>query len=263
MLSIFALITGLLCININASEDNQTLHIYLEGSIGAGKSTLISMLEKNGLSVVQEPVDVWVESSALSAFYEDPIRYGYSFQTFVLTTIADTIINTSNQNGLTIFERSLFSNKYCFVENMLRNNMFTHPEQKMYQKSYEIHARNLPKPDGFIYLRANPETCMERIIKRGRSAENNLPMSLLEELHQLHEEWLIERSESCSDTNDVPVLVLDGNNNFENGRLLEELEEIHFTKVKAFIEELKKQKQLSSMIPVKNVELIDKEQPQS
>ncbi len=263
-MTLLMLALALLCTQSYATNNTaEPLRIYLEGSIGAGKSTLVDMLEKNGLAVVQEPVDTWVQTKALNAFYENPARYGYSFQTFVLTTISDMILNAPEQNGLVIFERSLYSNRYCFVENMLRKNMFTLPEQEMYKKSYEIHARNLPNPDAFIYLRATPETCMQRIKKRSRSAESNLPMELLEELHQLHEEWLISRNEKCTDTNNVPVLVLDGNSTFEETDIMLGLEETHLQKIKTFIEELQIKKQMASMIPVKNVELIDKEQPQS
>lgn len=35
-------------------------------------------------------------------------------------------------------------------------------------------------PDGFIYLRANPDTCFNRLKKRGRSEETSVDMDYLQ-----------------------------------------------------------------------------------
>ena len=45
-------------------------------------------------------------------------------------------------------------------------------------------------PDGFIYLRALPETCNARMALRNRSEETGIRMDYLEKLHEKHERWL-------------------------------------------------------------------------
>ena len=45
-------------------------------------------------------------------------------------------------------------------------------------------------PDGFIYLRAEPETCKQRMTLRARSEEGGVELTYLKELHDLHEDWL-------------------------------------------------------------------------
>ena len=45
-------------------------------------------------------------------------------------------------------------------------------------------------PDGFIYLRAEPEMCKERMTRRARSEEGGVELHYLQKLHMLHEEWL-------------------------------------------------------------------------
>lgn len=40
-------------------------------------------------------------------------------------------------------------------------------------------------------MRTSPEVVYERMRKRARSEESCVPLKYLEELHKLHEEWLI------------------------------------------------------------------------
>ena len=45
-------------------------------------------------------------------------------------------------------------------------------------------------PDGFVYLRAEPETCMDRMKIRNRGEESAVDLKYLEDLHKRHEDWL-------------------------------------------------------------------------
>lgn len=45
-----------------------------------------------------------------------------------------------------------------------------------------------------VYLKATPSRVYERIKKRARSEEQCVPLSYIEELHALHEDWLINRT---------------------------------------------------------------------
>jgi NADH dehydrogenase (ubiquinone) 1 alpha subcomplex subunit 10 len=52
----------------------------------------------------------------------------------------------------------------------------------MYEKS-----NNSWIPNGYSYLRSDPKKCSERINKRGRQSEENIPLDYLEKLHEFHE----------------------------------------------------------------------------
>ena len=43
-----------------------------------------------------------------------------------------------------------------------------------------------------VYLRTNPEVVYERMKKRNRSEESHVPLEYLQQLHNLHESWLID-----------------------------------------------------------------------
>lgn len=45
-------------------------------------------------------------------------------------------------------------------------------------------------PDGFIYLRASPDTCMKRMKLRKRTEEGGVSLDYLRDLHEKHESWL-------------------------------------------------------------------------
>lgn len=56
-------------------------------------------------------------------------------------------------------------------------------------------------PDGFIYMRADPETCLRRMHHRSRTEESSVPLDYLESLHMKHDEWLLNGSLSVAQIN--------------------------------------------------------------
>ena len=50
--------------------------------------------------------------------------------------------------------------------------------------------------DLIFYLRTKPETCYNRLSKRGRPEEtNSITMDYLQKLHDLHESWLLNEDQ--------------------------------------------------------------------
>ena len=65
--------------------------VSLDSIIGAGKSTLLDYFERNvkyvrsyRVVVVKEDVNDWVQNGILKQYYEDPERYAFCFQLYVL-----------------------------------------------------------------------------------------------------------------------------------------------------------------------------------
>ncbi len=59
-----------------------------------------------------------------------------------------------------------------------------------------------------VYLRTNPEVVQKRIMQRARKEERAVPMSYIEALHKIHEDWLHHKS---SHPVPAPVLEIDAN----------------------------------------------------
>jgi deoxyadenosine/deoxycytidine kinase len=86
-------------------------------------------------------------------------------------------------------------------------------EWKMYNQWYECLVKetfeDINMPDGYIYIRADPETSYQRMLKRERSEEKCVPKEYLETINRYHDEWLktIEPEK---------VLIIDVDKDFEH-----------------------------------------------
>ena len=69
--------------------------------------------------------------------------------------------------------------------------------------------------DGIIYLKADPEVCLERLQTRNRAEETNVSIEYLRSLGRRHDDWLVAKTATCPGfPTDLPVLQLDCNPNF-------------------------------------------------
>lgn len=91
-----------------------------------------------------------------------------------------------------LMERSLYSARNCFVENMLKCEIIHPGMYNILQEWYNFIKTNVPiRVDLIVYLRTSPEVVYERMKKRARSEEACVPLTYLQQLHELHENWLI------------------------------------------------------------------------
>jgi len=63
-----------------------------------------------------------------------------------------------------------------------------------------------------VYLRAKPETCLERIKSRNRPEEQSITLDYLKQLHECHEEWLLSRTRTLI----TPVFIIDADQTKEH-----------------------------------------------
>ncbi len=213
----------------------------IEGNIGAGKSTFLNLISQSIPEIISipEPVHTWQSNqqgqSLLANFYRDPNRWAYSMETFAL--IARVHEHKNNKHYIhqrtTIIERSVYSGYYCFARNSYINGYMTDLEWELYTTIFTmLVSGELSLPQGFIYLKIDPEQALERTKKRNRSAESTLTLDYLRQIHERHEEFLVHTRDSMPELQHVPVLVLDVNYEFEHDK---ELQEQLLTQVREFI----------------------------
>jgi deoxyadenosine/deoxycytidine kinase len=204
----------------------------IEGNIGAGKSTFLKLINKQlpYVSIGLEPLNNWhtEESgkSLLRQFYEQPKRWAYTLETLALMSrVQEHMLEQKHTHELRIVERSIYSGFYCFAQNSYQSGFLTDIEWSVYKEWFHFLADNTCSiPQGFVYLKVDPEIALERIRMRNRSAESGITLSYLKDIDKLHSDFLLEKKNIDTKLKDVPVLVLDCNTDFEhNSKQLEQL----------------------------------------
>ena len=89
--------------------------IVIEGNIGSGKTTFLEHFLKNHASkqIIGEPVEKWQNCQGhnlLKLMYEDPVKWGMLFQTYVQLTMAQEHTSPTDKE-VRIMERSLLRKK--------------------------------------------------------------------------------------------------------------------------------------------------------
>lgn len=198
---------------------NQPYIIFIEGNIGAGKTTFLKKIEESRyfnnkyqdkkIAYVYEPVNEWQEykdnngKDILTYFYEDQEKYGFSFQWYVFMTRIKAI-NKALEDGADILfvERSIFTDKYVFMKTLHKKGKISDIEYKIYNDLFEwFYNKFLTTKYSFVYLRLSTEECYNRILKRARDAESIIEYDYLDLINKNHDEWLcnynMKQSKQC------------------------------------------------------------------
>ena len=178
----------------------------VEGNISVGKTTFLEQVctsspELEGqVQVVPEPIGQWQDlpdghHNLLDMFYKDPMTYGYMFQNYVFCTRVEQEQGKTPAAGrlpLRLLERSVFSDMKVFVRAGKNEGFLTDMQKDVYLSCVAPIIKSLPslQPDAFVYLKAPPKTCHERLVQRQREEEVGVGLDYLEQLHEYHEEWL-------------------------------------------------------------------------
>ena len=192
-------------------RSRRRLTVCVEGNIGSGKSTLLRGLQDARCTVYQEPVDDrW--KPLLQAFYENPTLWSFPFQIQVLKWfgwLRDTVIRnplptscgfqspTAREGytrkpepwklSLDIIERSPWAGFQIFSRNLHANGHLSTRELQLLHEAATLWGWT---PDITIYIHTPWRTAHERVRKRGRECERDIPASLLQQLEQRHEEFI-------------------------------------------------------------------------
>lgn len=195
-------------VNINLHNYNRIMGennkiISIEGNIGSGKSTLLTNLKerfKHNLNVifVNEPVSEWETfvdpndgENIIQKFYKDQDKYSFSFQMMAyisrLAFLKDAY--EKNNNCIIICERSLLTDKHVFAKMLYQDGKIEDINYQIYKKWFDTFAQDFPI-DKFIYVNTIPTKCHERVGKRSRTGESNIPLEYLQNCHNFHEEMM-------------------------------------------------------------------------
>ncbi|OKP79952.1 deoxyguanosine kinase [Paenibacillus helianthi] len=152
--------------------------IAVEGPIGAGKTTLATMLASElELPVIREIVE---ENPYLDKFYQNMDDWSFQLEMFFLCNrykqLEDTVNQYIDRGKPVISDYHIYKN-LIFGERTLKGT-----KRDKYREIYHVLTDDLPKPDIILYIRANLDTLMARIAKRGRPFEEEISPAYMQQL---------------------------------------------------------------------------------
>ncbi|MFF2018293.1 deoxynucleoside kinase [Paenibacillus sp. NPDC058177] len=203
----------------------QAPFIAVEGPIGAGKTTLSSMLaETLRLPIIKEIVE---ENLFLDKFYQNMDDWSFQLEMFFLCNrykqLEDTITQYIEKGKPVISDYHIYKN-LIFSERTLKGT-----KRDKYRQIYHVLTDDLPKPDIIIYIRADLDTLLARIAKRGRSFEEGMDKAYLQ---QLIEDYDDAMSSLAAREPSTIIMTIDGNTvDFVENRM-------HYEEIAAKVKEL-------------------------
>jgi len=206
---------------IETSAVRRPFTVSVEGNIGSGKSTYLKHFSRwnDRVDIIMEPVDKWRNLNShnlLQMMYEDPKRWSLTFQTYVqLTMLQNHTKNT--EKPVKLMERSLHSAKYCFAENLKRTGKMPESEYEVLSGWFDfmLQCPNIDlSVDLIVYLKTDPEVALRRVKERSRGEEHLINEQYIQDLHQLHEDWLTHQKFPVH----APVVVVDANKDIQDMR---------------------------------------------
>lgn len=173
--------------------------ISIDGNIGSGKSTLLTNLKEHykhhlNVAFVDEPVTEWQTivdpndgNNMIEKFYKDKEKYAFPFQMMAYISRLALLKEAceTNENTIIICERCLLSDKHIFAQMLYDDGQIEEINYQIYKKWFDTFARDYPI-DKFIYVDTEPTICYERVGKRSRTGESEIPLEYLQNCQKYH-----------------------------------------------------------------------------
>lgn len=182
---------------------DKKIFISIAGNIGSGKSSLTKKIaEQFDFTPYFESVD---DNPYLQDFYGDMKRWSFNLQVYFLSHRFKTHKEILMNEKSVIQDRSIYEDVEIFAKNLHTMGNMTDRDYANYRQLFAEMTYFLKPPDLLVYLKANTETLVKQIQKRGRVFEKDIDVSYLELLNNSYEEWI-------SNYNLSPILIVPSDN---------------------------------------------------
>jgi deoxyadenosine/deoxycytidine kinase len=190
------------------SVQKKPMHIAVAGNIGAGKTTLTTLLSKHYKWTPHfEDAD---DNPYLNDFYEDMQRWSFNLQVYFLNSRFEQVLDIKKKGKTVIQDRTIYEDAYIFAPNLHAMGLMTTRDFENYFSLFKLMEQLVKAPDLLIYLRGSVPKLVNQISKRGREYENSIRLDYLKRLNERYEAWI-----STYDSGRLLIIDID-NNNFED-----------------------------------------------
>ncbi len=164
------------------------MHVAIAGNIGAGKTTLTTLLAKH---YKWDPhFESVAENPYLDDFYGSMERWSFNLQIYFLNSRFRQILEIRESGKNIIQDRTIYEDANIFAPNLHAMGLMTNRDFSNYESLFDLMERLVAPPDLLIYLRASIPTLVGQIHKRGREFENTISIDYLSRLNERYEAWI-------------------------------------------------------------------------
>lgn len=160
-------------------------YIAIEGVIGAGKTTLASLLAQS-LPHTRLVVEQFEDNPFLEDFYNDRGRYALQVQLFFLLSRyrQQRELMQSQQHGTTLISDYTLHKDEIFARLILGDTEFS-----LYQQVAHSLQTTILQPDVVVYLHSSVEQLVANIAHRARPYERAIDQEYIEQLHRAYHQF--------------------------------------------------------------------------
>ena len=157
-------------------------YIAIEGTIGAGKTSLATRIANdfNGKLVLEEfEAD---KNPFLPKFYKEPDKYSFPLEMNFLALRYQQL--KDKLGALDLFHDFIIADYYVAKSLIFSRNNLQDDEYQLFARFFNIIFSDIPKPELLVYLYSDVPRLQQNIRKRGRSYEQEISDAYLEDIQQ-------------------------------------------------------------------------------
>lgn len=175
--------------------------ISIEGNIGAGKTSLASLIAKDfNAKLILEQFE---DNAFLPKFYKEPDKYAFPLE---MSFLASRFQQLKDQLGdMDLFKTFTISDYYIIKSLVFAGKTLGSDELNLYNRFFHIIHSQLPKPDLLVYLYVNTPRLQQNIKERGRPYEQEIQDEYLDGIQSGYFDFMKHQR-------DMKILLLDTNN---------------------------------------------------
>ena len=178
-------------------------YIAIEGTLGAGKTTLATRIANdfNGKLILEEFEGD--KNPFLPKFYKEPDKYSFQLE---MTFLALRYQQLKDKfEALDLFHNFIISDYYVAKSLIFSRNNLQEDEYQLFSRFFNIIFSDMPKPELLVYLYSDVARLQHNIHKRGRSYEQDISDSYLANIQQGYLDFIREQQSN------MRILILDTN----------------------------------------------------
>ena len=177
-------------------EPTSLRYIAIEGVLGAGKTTLATMLaQRLNAQLVLEHFE---DNPFLVSFYQDPERFAFQTQLFFLLS---RFKQQQTYSQMDLFQSCIVTDYVFERDRIFATVTLNESELKLYDQVAQVVERSVPQPDLIVYLQSSVERLEHNIHLRGRTMEAQVTQTYLGALNREYNNFFFRFSEA-------PVLIV-------------------------------------------------------